>query len=211
MFAIPMTAIAVALANSYILILRPELAAVAGAGTVLAILAVDALTGVISGIYNSVLFGMESVDQEKLTFKSMVKSKIFIAFSLPYVHSAVTIPTTYFLLTTFAYQQPLLAALSVCIINSTMRFVMFLVLVGVVRGVMKIHFPWRSVAKYALASVVTGVVLYLLPTATSVLVTLVWTAIGGLLYLALLMLIDKETRQLPKDILSELRGHKKLK
>jgi hypothetical protein len=211
MFAIPMTAIAVALANSYILILRPELAAVAGAGVVLAILAVDALTGVISGIYNSVLFGMESVDQEKLTIKSMVKSKIFIAFSLPYVHSAVTIPTTYFVLTTFANQQPLLAALSVCIINSTMRFVMFLVLVGVVRGVMKIHFPWRSVAKYALASVVTGVVLYLLPSTTSVLTTLLWTAIGGLLYLALLMLIDKETCQIPKDILSELRGHKKLK
>jgi hypothetical protein len=210
MFAIPMTAIAVALANSYIVILRPELAAFVGAATVLAILAVDALDGVISGIYGSVVFGVESVDKEALTFKSMVKSKIFIAFSLPYVQAAVTIPTTYFVLTTFAYQQPLLAALSVCIINTTMRFVCFLVIVAVARGMIKIAFPWKSVAKYALASIITGVVLYLLPFSTSVLMTLIWTAIGGLMYLGLLMLIDKETRQIPRDILSELRGHKKL-
>lgn len=59
MFAIPMTAIAVVLANSYIVLLRPELLAFSGAGLVLAILAVDALVGVVSGIYNSVVFGIE--------------------------------------------------------------------------------------------------------------------------------------------------------
>ena len=177
----------------------------------LAILALDALVGVISGIYSSVVFGIESVDKENLTFRSMVKSKIFIAFSLPYAQAAITIPTTYFILTTYAYQQPLLAALSVSIINSVVRFVMFIVLVFVVRGMMKIAFPWRSVAKYAFASAVTGVLLFLLPTATTILTTLVWTAIGGLVYLAILMLIDKEARSLPKDILGELRGQKKLK
>ena len=77
-----------------------------------------------------------------------------------------------------------------------------------VRGMMKIAFPWRSVAKYTFASVVAGVVLYLLPASTSILITLVWTAVGGLLYLAVLMLIDKETRSLPKDILGEIRGKK---
>jgi hypothetical protein len=211
MFAIPMTAVAMALANSYIVILRDKLLIeFPGAGLVLVILALDALVGVVSGIYGSVLFGIESVDKEKLTFRSMVKSKIFIAFSLPYVHSAITIPTTYFVLTTYASQQPLLAALSVCIINSTMRFVMFLVLVVVVRGMIKIAFPWKSVAKYTFASVVTGIVLFLLPFSTSILVTLIWTAIGGLLYLALLMLLDKETRSLPKQILGEIRGKKSL-
>jgi hypothetical protein len=210
MFAIPMTAIAVALANSYIVILRPELAAFIGAGTVLAILAVDALDGVISGIYSSVVFGVESVDKEALTFRSMVRSKIFIAFSLPYVQAAVTIPATYFVLTTVAYQEPFLAALYVSILNATMRLVCFLIIVAVARGMINIAFPWRSVAKYTLASVVTAVVLFLLPVSTSVLMTLIWTALGGLLYLGLLMLIDKEARRLPRDILSELRGHKKL-
>ncbi len=210
MFAIPMTAIAVALSNSYIVILRPELAVYVGVGTVLAILAVDALDGVISGIYSSVVFGIESVDKEALTFRSMVKSKIFIAFSLPYVQAIVTIPATYFILTTYAYQQPLLAALSVTVLNAAMRLVCCLIIVGVVRGMIKVSFPWRSIGKYTFASVVTAVVLFLLPSSTSVLMTLVWTAVGGLLYLGVLMLIDKEARKLPRDILGELRGHRKL-
>jgi hypothetical protein len=208
MFAIPMTAIAIALSNSYIVILRPELSVFAGAGLVLSILAVDALDGVLSGIYSSVIFGIESVDKEKITFKSMVKSKIFLAFSLPYIHSLVTIPTTYFVLTTYALGQPLLAALSVSIINSTMRFVMFIVMVLIVRGMMKVAFPWRSVAKYAFASLVTGILLFLLPASTSILTTLIFTAVGGLVYLGLLMLIDKETRSLPKEILKEITGKK---
>src|SRR4030067_3111338 len=194
MFAIPMTAVAMALSNSYIVLLRQELLDFPWAGLVLAVLAWDALVGVVSGIYGSVLFGIESVDKEKLTFRSMVKSKIFIAFSLPYVQSAIAIPTTYFILTTYAFQQPLLAALSVCIINSTLRFVLFLVLVAVVRGMMKIAFLWRSVAKYTFASIVTGMVLVLLPSSCTVLMTLIWTALGGLLYLVILMLIDKEAR-----------------
>ncbi len=208
MFAIPMTAIAVALSNSYIVLLRPELGLFDGAGLVLAILAVDALVGVLYGIYSSVVFGVESVDKEKLTFKSMVRSKIFIAFSLPYVQSAVTIPTTYFILTTFASQQPLVAALSVSVINAVMRFVVFIVTVLVVRGMMKVIFPWRSVGKYAFASLIAGTLLFLLPVSTSILMTLVFTAVGALVYLGLLMLIDKETRLLPKEILKELTGKK---
>jgi hypothetical protein len=210
MFAIPMTAVAMTLSNSYIVLLRQELLNFPGAGLVLAILALDALVGVVSGIYGSVLFGIESVDKEKLTFRSMVKSKIFIAFSLPYVQSAIAIPTTFFVLTTYAFQEPLLAAISVCIINSTLRFALFLVLVAVVRGMIKIAFPWKSVAKYTFASIITGFVLILLPGSSSILMTLIWTAIGGLLYLVILMLIDKEARSLPTQILSEFRGKKSL-
>jgi len=138
----------------------------------------------------------------------MVRSKIFIAFSLPYVQSAITIPTTYFILVTYAFQQPLLAALSVCIINSVVRAGMFVILFVVVRGMMSVAFPWRSVGKYTFASVVTGFLMYFLPFSTSILITLAWTAIGGLVYLAVLMLIDKETRKLPGAILGEIKGKK---
>lgn len=210
MFAIPMTAVAIALANTYVVLLRPEIQLFPGAGYVLIILAIDALVGVISGIYSQVLFGVESVDKETLTFRSMVRSKIFIAFSLPYVQSAVTIPTTYFVLTTYAFNQPLLSALSVSIINSAMHVFCFIIQLLIVRRMIKTTFPWRSVAKYAFASLATAMVLFLLPFTTNVTLTLVWTAIGGLLYLGLLMLIDKETRRLPRDIISELRGKKKL-
>src|SRR4030067_3027293 len=125
----PMTVCAVALANSYIIILREAIVAFSGAGLVLVVLALDAFVGVLSGIYGSVIFGAETLDQEKISFRKLVRSKLFLAFSLTYVHSAITIPTTYFILTTYAFQQPLLAAFSVCVVNSIVRFAMFLILV----------------------------------------------------------------------------------
>jgi hypothetical protein len=124
------------------------------------------------------------------------------------VHFAITIPITYYVLTTYAFQQPLLAAFSVCLINAVVRFGMFLILVVMVRGMFKITIPWRSTAKYGLASAAMGIVLFLLPYTNRILTTLAWTAVGGLVYLAVLMAIDKESRNLPKIILQEIKGKK---
>ncbi len=115
----------------------------------------------------------------------------------------------FLVLTMFAYQQPLAAALSVCVINSTVRFAMFILMVFMLRGTFKIVIPWRSIMKYLLASAVMGAVLYFLPYSNSISTTLIWTAIGGVVYLSVLMLIDKETRALPKSILHELSRKKK--
>jgi hypothetical protein len=86
------------------------------------------------------------------------------------------------------------------------RFAMFLILVIMVRGMFKIAIPWRSITKYGLASAVMGVVLFLLPYTSEISTTLAWTAVGGIVYLAVLMAIDKEARRLPKTILQEIRG-----
>jgi hypothetical protein len=51
-----------------------------------------------------------------------------------------------------------------------------------------------------------GIVLVLLPHTNRISTTLIWTAMGGLVYLALLMAIDKEARRLPKAVLKEIRG-----
>jgi hypothetical protein len=53
-----------------------------------------------------------------------------------------------------------------------------------------------------------GVVLFLLPYTNRVSMTLAWTAMGGIVYLAVLMAIDKEARRLPKAIMQEIRGNK---
>src|SRR3990170_4448690 len=166
----------------------------------------DSLVTVISGIYASVLTGVETVDQEGLSFKSMVKSKLFLFYSLSYVNSAITIPTAYYALTTFAFQQPLVAALSVCTINAAVRFAMFLILVVMVRRMIQIAVPWKSIGKFALASAAMSAVLFLLPYSERISTTLIWTAIGGGVYLGVLMLIDKETRSLPKSVIQEMRG-----
>ena len=206
MFALPMTVGAISLSSSYILLLRPGMAMYPGVEWVLVVLAVDSMVTVVSGIYASVLTGVETVDHERLTFKSLVRSKLFKFYSLSYVHFAITIPITYYILTTYALHQPFAAALSVCLINAIVRLGMSLVLVVMVRGTFKIAIPWKSIAKYSMASAVMGVVLFLLPYTDRISTTLAWTALGGLVYLALLMAIDKEARELPKAILREIRG-----
>ena len=210
MFALPMTVGAITLSSSYIVLLQQNtLINYPGAELVLIVLAIDAFVTVISGIYASILTGVETVDQERLSFKSLVRSKLFLFFTLSYAHSAITLPTTYYALTTFAFQQPLLAALSVVTINTIVRFAMFIILVIMVRGMFKVTIPWKNISKYALAGVIMGVVLYLLPYSNRISTTLIWTAIGGAVYLAVLMLIDKEARELPRSILNELRRKKK--
>jgi len=203
MFAIPMTTGAIALADSYMVLLRTE---IAGAGPVLVVLALDAFIAVISGIYNAVLFGFETVDEEpKLSLRRLAKSRMFVAFSLPYVHSCITLPTAFYVLTNYAQNQPFEAALYVSIINSSARFAMFLVLYIIVRQIMKVSIPWRSIAKYVFASTVMGVILYVIPHPTRITLIVAETAVGGLIYIALLMAIDKEARRLPRDIIQEFR------
>lgn len=215
MFAIPMTACAVAMANSYIVLLRPTLADYPGAELVLVVLTLDALLTVISGIYGSVVYGVETVDESgKISLRELVKSKMFILFSLPYVHSAITLPVTYYTLTAYALNQPLQAALSVSIINSAVRFAMFVVLYIIVRRMIKIHIPWRSISKYIFASAVMSAILFLAPylgiISTGIIsTTLALTAVGGITYLVVLMVIDKEARALPKAILKEVKKNDK--
>jgi len=207
MFALPMTVGAVSLSSSYIVLLRPEITALyPGAELVLVVLAFDSLVTVMISIYASVLAGIETVDREKLSFKSLFRSKLFRYFSLSYVHFSITIPITYYILTTYALHQPLMAAFSVCLVNSIVRFATFLILVILVKGIYKVAIPIRSIAKYSLASAVMGTVLFLLPYTNSISTTLVWTALGGLIYFSLLMALDKEARSLPKAMIKEIRG-----
>jgi hypothetical protein len=63
-----------------------------------------------------------------------------------------------------------------------------------------IRIPWRNIGKYAFAAAVMGTVLYVIPHPTRISLTLVETAIGGLIYLGLLMAVDKEARRIPRDI-----------
>jgi hypothetical protein len=59
------------------------------------------------------------------------------------------------------------------------------------------------------ASLVMGITLFLLPHPNTKLMTLSMTAVGGVIYLALLATIDKEARALPKAFLREILGKKK--
>ena len=203
MFAIPLTIGGVALSDSYIIILNSTFS---DAAPVLTILALDAFVSTISGFLTTVLYGMETVDQTStISLRELTKSRLFIAFSLPYFHSLISIPSAFYILSTYAHDQPLLAALSVASINFVARSIMFVVLYVVMRKMVKLQIPWKSIGKYSVAGAVMGFTLYLIPHPTRASITLIETLFGGALYLGVLFALDKEARKLPRDIWKEIR------
>lgn len=209
MFAIPMAAGAMAIPGTFLRILAPGYS---DAAPVLFLLAPDALVMALTTFFTFTVFGVERFDEKaKIPLKQLVKSNIFKLFSLTYIHSAITLPTTFYVLTTFEFSQPWQAALYVTIINMTARFAMFLILCLVVRRSMKVSVPWKNIAKYLLAAVIMAIALYFFPqpTLTSALATaamgLAMAVTGGVLYLALLMVIDKDARSLIRVMLDEIK------
>lgn len=203
MFAIPLTVGGITLSDSYVRMLTTKYA---DAGPVLIVLALDAFVAVISTFYSNVLFGVENVDEgSRLSLRQLIRSRLFLAFSLPYLHSLITIPTAFYLLSNYARNQPFQAALYVSIINSTARLVAFLILYFIVRRMIEMHTPWKTIAKYIFAAALMGTILYVIPHPTTAFTALVETAVGGLIYVALMITIDKEARAMPKLVLKELR------
>jgi hypothetical protein len=205
MFAIPMAAGAIALSDSYLTMLNETYRQ---AATVLIILAINALVQTISAFYSSVLYGFERIDEKaKIPLKKLVKSPLFKAFSLPYVHSAITLPITFYLLTNFANDQPISAAIYVAIMDTIARSVTFLVLYIIIWKMVKVNIPWMNITKYIAASAVMGLFLFfvIIPHPTRLSVVLVMTAIGAAIYFALLTAIDKEARELIRSIWEEIR------
>ncbi len=205
MFSAPMTVGAMALSGSYIIIMRDVV--YRDAWPILVVLAADAFVMTISAVFSWVLFGVEDVDKKaEISFRELVRSSLFIAFSLPYLHSAITLPTAFFALTNLSTGDPLAAAIYVSIINMLTRLAMFVILYLIVRRMVKIDLPWSSIARYILCSAAMAAFLLAIPSPTRILSTLVFTAIGGSIYLGLLTIIDKEARTLFKSIWREIRS-----
>ena len=204
MFAIPMTAGALAIPGSLLIILRQTYSEVA---PLLSVLAIDSFIATVGSFFIWVVFGVEKLDEEaKISIKQLMKSNIFKVYTLSYIHAAITLPIAYFVLTNFALNQPLAAAMYVATINMATRFAMFLVLCVIVYKTVRISIPWNSIAKYVFASAVMAIVLFLIPHQESSYLTLGITAMGAILYFVLLMAIDKETRKLVSIIWQEIRS-----
>ena len=210
MFALPMAFGAIVMSNAFIVLLRPDYP---DAGPVLVALSIDSLIIVLSGIFSVVLYGMETFDQDsQISLRKLARSRLFLVLFLPYFHSMITIPSILYVLGILAQNQPIQAAFYVGMINMTARFVMFVVLVAVVRRITKVKVPWVSIGKYIGAALV--MVLFLetflfLVSQPRILYVLVATVVGGLIYLGVLMAIDKEARALPRLVLKQLRGTNK--
>jgi hypothetical protein len=206
MFAIPLTAGAMAIPDSLLMMLKESYAE---AAPVLFILAIYYLVATIFGFYQYVLFGVEKLDEKAtIPIRQLLKSDTFKAFTLSYIQSAFTLPLAYYVLATFISNkstQCVQAAVYVAAILVATQLAMLIVLYLLVRRSIKVTVPWKSIGKYVVAGAVMGSVLYLIPRQTRIATILAVAIVGGILYLAVLSAIDKEARTLIKSILREMR------
>ena len=204
MLAIPLSAITMTMASSFLTILN---IAYAVAWPVVIALTVDSLVVLVSQFYGSCLMGAEAFDaQGKISLRQLVRSKIFKVFSLTYIQAAIALPLTYFVLTALPVAGSVQAAVYVIVISIGVHLSTFLGLYAFMRKSIRLPIAWTSITKYVLASLLMGVVLLIIP-ATSTLVFTVAKAVAGLaLYIALLLIIDKQARELLNLIIQEING-----
>ena len=201
--AIPMTIGAIILSDSYLTILSPDYTE---AKLVLSVLAIYIFSLSLSQVFSTVVMGTEKIDAKaKIPFKQLIKTRLFQIFTLPYVQSAVTLPTTFFALFYIAKTQ-LEAATYLALISLIVGLAMLLCTYIIARKCLTFNFPWKNIAKYTIASAAMAALLYVLPHPTRILLTLGLTILAGIVYFAILAVIDWETRELIKSIVSEVKS-----
>jgi len=203
MVAIPMTTGAMVLSDSYLTILE---VVYREATPVLLLLAINALCSSLSQVFNTVVMGTERLETKaKIPFRELTKSRIFQIFTLPYVQSAITLPTTFFALSYIAKTE-LEAATYLALISLIVGIAMLLSRYIVARKCLTFNFPWKNVAKYVIASAVMSAPLLAIPHPARLLLTVGLTVLGGFIYFTTLATIDHETRELTKSILNETKS-----
>jgi O-antigen/teichoic acid export membrane protein len=203
MFAIPMTTGAMILSDSYLTILK---LVYRDAAPVLLLLAINSLCSSLSQVFNTVVIGTERLDaRAKIPFRELTRSRIFQIFTLPYIQSAVTLPTTFFALFYVAKTQ-LEAATYLALISLIVGVAMLVCRYIIARKCLTFNFPWKNVAKYIIASAVMAAPLLVIPHPTRLSLTVSLTVLGGITYFAILATIDQETRELIKSILNETKS-----
>jgi hypothetical protein len=174
---------------------------------ILFILTVDAFILLISQFYTSVIFGVEKLDEEaQISMKKLVKSKIFKVFTLPYIQAAISIPSCLYVLTQIAAGHPVNAAVYVTAINLVAHIAILLIQYATMHTTVHINIPWRNIGKYVLASAITATVLLVLPHPTTLTRTLATALTGALVYLAILLSIDREARKTVTLIWREIKS-----
>ncbi len=195
-----MTAGAMILSDSYVTIMRIEFRL---ARPVLIILAMNALCVSVSSVFNTITSGTERVDEKaKIPFRKLIKTRLFLMYTLPYVQAAISLPLTYFILTTMA-QTATEAATFVAAIILVIDIPLLFARYGIARKCVDFSIPWKNIAKYAMASVVMAAVLLVIPHPTRIIYTLAVTLLGGVVYILTLLPTDREARSLAKSIIHE--------
>lgn len=205
MLGIPLTAITMTMSYSFLIVLKNVYGA---AWPVLIALSAYTLIGLVTSFYSSVLLGVESFDAEgTISFRQLLRSKIFKLFTLPYIQAAIALPLAYFVLTRLPLAGLVEATLAVIAILIGVQASTFGGLYLLMRRSIRIPVAWVSIGKYVLTSALMVAVLLLLPTTTTLLFTVAKAILGFLIYAATLLAIDKQAREIIRQIWAEIRGN----
>ena len=113
---------------------------------------------------------------------------------------------TYFVLTRLPIAGGVQAALYVITILIGVNLSTFLGLYWFMHRSLRLSVSWTSMGKYVLAAVLMAVVLFLVPTTTTLLSTLAKAIAGFALYILVLLAIDKQARKLVGLVWEEVKG-----
>jgi O-antigen/teichoic acid export membrane protein len=204
MVALPLGTIAIVMSTSLLTILNVSYSV---AWPVLIALTIDTMIGLLSSFYSSCLMGTEGFDAEgKISLSKLIRSKIFVVFSFPYVQAAISWPLAYYVLTQMSMAGSVQATVYVIAILIGVHLLTFAGTYWFLRGSVKLPVAWKSIAKYTLTSAFMGVVLFLLPSPTTLIFTMSKALAGFVIYVALLLAIDGQARELLGLIWEEITG-----
>ena len=202
MFAIPMTIGAIILSDSLLIILNPIYR---DSRLALILLSLNFFWLTLSSIFQAIVSGTEKLDAEdKIAYSDIVRSRLFLFLTLSYIQAAVTVPLTYFVLTSIA-GDAVEAATSLALVNLLGNMILVIAKYGIARRCLDFDIPWSHIGKYLGVSVFMALVLALIPTPTRVSTTVATTLLGGCVYFLLLSAIDKESREIAKSATQEFR------
>ena len=212
-FVIPLMGLSITLARPGLFALNPvyEIAV-----PVVIILSFRSLFTVINKLFHSALQGIETVDiDENATFKSYVKSKLFLLPTLrviQYGSYVVVLIIVLSLLTLENSEIELIIAWSIVALLIEVPFVIYLYIL--VRKNMVIKVDYKSLVKYLISGIISFGILHILVEQfldyrisifefLPELLLFVATGVG--LYFGITYSIDKKTRKLFKAIISEIK------
>lgn len=201
MFAIPMTIGAAILSDSFLIILNPIYR---DSQLALVLLSLNSFCLTVSSVFHAVVSGTEKLDADtKIAYGDIARSRLFLLLTLPYVQAAVTVPLTYFVLTSIV-GDAVEAAMSVALISLLANMILVMAKYGIAKRCLEFSIPWSHVGKYLGVSVIMALVLILVPIPTRVSTTVATTLLGGCIYFLLLSAIDEESRGIAKSATHEL-------
>jgi len=116
----------------------------------------------------------------------------------------IILPTLYFILA-FYGSAAVMSALYLTALLVIAEVFLLIIRILLARNTLNFRFPWKSILNYSFASAIMAGFLLLTEHPTRISTVLLYTLIGGVIYFAVLLVIDKDARGLVKAVIGEIK------